>query len=262
MLAFSQHPTPSSSSLPSPHQPLNQHRLYQRTLLSAEEVATFHLDNFWTFVGVDIAPNASLETGLVMIDNELTITRMDKLYTNAAIQQTLTQIAGQANVMVVLDMPKNLSVPGRFRQEELKYHGLRLHEAGYDRQAMSRFNRRARQFYTQLEEQGLFPVLGFASKLKMNLGFTSAFKARSPQGCRNLQSFVSDVLQLKNMPINLIPSSVLDAMVLAYAGWVLSHGDYGVDAMLYHDAEGYRVLDVKHLLELEFSPVRPDWVPC
>jgi hypothetical protein len=127
---------------------------------------------------------------------------------------------------------------------------------------MSRFNRRARQFYKLLEELGLFPVLGYSANLKMNLGFTSPFKARSPQGCRSLQSFVADVLELRNMPLNLVPSSVLDAMVLAYTGWVLSNGEYGVDATLYHDAEGYRVLDVKTLLQLDPSDVRPDWVPC
>lgn len=207
------------------------------------------------FAAVDLAPNEQLETGFSVVDRSRHLVRMDKLYKDDEILSAIENLGPLNGTVVVIDMPKSLSIPGRWRQEEIKMHPLRLKRASG--QTTERFELRGRRLYDHLESRGVMVFLYFNYWTRVNYDLLIPFRSRSPQGCRALQSAIEHQLDIKHLPSNLAPSSVLESMVGAYASWSLWAGTPGEDYQLYLDEQGYRYmipLDRPHLTE---SPKKP-----
>jgi hypothetical protein len=195
----------------------------------------------WFFVGIDLAPNESLETGVAVLDRQRNLTRMDKIYTDDDILLFLNNLGPANNLIVALDMPKSLSIPGRWRQEEIKMHPLRL--ARKDAEAVTdRYAKRATDLFEAIaKEQGILCFLYYNYLARMRYDLIIPYRNRTPQGCRALQSLIRLRLGIPNVPTNLAPSSVLDAMIGAYAAWSLYKGKDGQHFRLFEDP-GERML--------------------
>ncbi|XVJ51845.1 MAG: hypothetical protein HEQ32_07125 [Vampirovibrio sp.] len=237
--------------------------LYERKpLASWEEIAEAQMAQRWIFVGIDLAPNASLESGVAILDRGLTLLRMDKLYSDDDILEALTQLGAPHTLVVCLDMPKNLSISGRFRQEEIKYHAMRLDTPDYDRPVVDRFSERGEQLYHKIKALGILPFLTYTPNTKSAFQFFFPYKSRSPQGCRALQSLIQEKLGVKNMPQNLAPSSVLEALLAAYTAWMTFAATLNQDFQIKVNHKDLHVLVAQKAVSTPpTSTVRPDWVP-
>lgn len=195
--------------------------LYSKQELTINDLPS--LGDKWLFVGIDLAPNEMLETGIAVIDRSRNICRMDKLSSNEDIIRSLSSLGPASNLIVALDVPKNLSIPGRFRQEEVKLHPLRIHRPASlvlpTERPIDRCSARVWTVLEILEDLGMLTFLYFNYLAKMRYSMFVPFRSRTPQGCRALQSMVKTHLGIQYNSTNLSPSSVLDAMVGAYAAW-------------------------------------------
>ncbi|MBY0402452.1 MAG: hypothetical protein K2X66_01015 [Cyanobacteria bacterium] len=186
----------------------------------------FEMGTKWMFVGIDLAPNEALETGVAVLDRNRHLTRMDKLYSDQDILYFLKNLAPAQNLIVSLDIPKSLSIPGKWRQEEIKMHPLRL-SRNRDEVPLSRLAPRGKSLYHLIDQEGIliFTYSNYFAKMSYDLNIP--FRTRTPQGCRALQSLMKTRLRIANVPTNLAPSSVLDAMIGAYASWSVYRGRLG-----------------------------------
>ena len=238
--------------------------LYERKpITSWDEIPQANLAQRWIFVGIDLAPNASLESGIAILDRDLTLLRMDKLYNDEAILDVLTQL-GAANTLVVsLDMPKNLAITGRFRQEEIKYNAMRLDNPEYDRPVVDRFSDRAYLLYKKISDLGILPFLTYTPNTKASFKFFFPYKSRSPQGCRALQGLIQEELKVKNVPTNLAPSSVLEALLASYSAWSTFGGTLNKEFEIKQNHHGLNILVSKTPVVYDnTSPIRPAWMPA
>jgi hypothetical protein len=238
--------------------------LYERKpITSWDEIPQANLAQRWIFVGIDLAPNASLESGIAILDRDLTLLRMDKLYNDEAILDVLTQLGAAHTLVVSLDMPKNLAITGRFRQEEIKYNAMRLDNPEYDRPVVDRFSDRAYLLYKKISDLGILPFLTYTPNTKASFKFFFPYKSRSPQGCRALQGLIQEELKVKNVPTNLAPSSVLEALLAAYSAWSTFGGTLNKEFEIKQNHHGLNVLVSKTPVVYDnTSPIRPAWMPA
>ncbi len=206
------------------------------------------MGTMWNFVGIDLAPNESLETGVAVLNRERRLVRMDKIYTDDDILLYLDNLAPDNNLVVALDMPKSLSIPGRWRQEEIKMHPLRLiREEDNQPQgatgSIDRYAQRATDLFNVLTDKGVIVFLYFNYQARMRYDLNIPYRNRTPQGCRALQSLIKLRLSIPNVPSNLAPSSVLDAMIGAYTAWSMYKGKLGQHFHLFKDSESRLILD-------------------
>lgn len=192
------------------------------------------------FAAVDLAPNDQLETGISALDRKRNLLRMDKRYSDSEIISSIESLGPPSGTLVIIDMPKSLSVPGRWRQEEIKMHPLRLKSS--DGSNLNRFDQRGLHLYDVFLSKGMTPLLYFNYWARLNYDLLVPYRSRSPEGCRALQSGIENQLDLKNMPTQLAPSSVLESMVGAYVGWAAWKGEAGKDFELKEDTEGRRYI--------------------
>ncbi|MCA9788166.1 MAG: hypothetical protein KC462_00255 [Cyanobacteria bacterium HKST-UBA05] len=218
---------------------------------------------FFRFASVDLAPNDALETGFSAVDRDRTMVRVDKVYTDEQIVNVVLNMGPPPATLVLIDMPKSLSIPNRWQQEQVKMHPFRL--TGHfdkstrldeDTQDVDRFERRGRRLYDAMLATGCKPLLYFNYWTRMNYDLLLPFRSRSPMGCRTLQAGIEDRLQLKQMPTNLSPSSVLESMVGAYAAWSVWGGKAGEDFEVAVDSENY-----EYLIALDRPHVKSDAKP-
>jgi hypothetical protein len=238
--------------------PVSQY-MVKRTRLNPnkDELA---LDSRWLFVGIDLAPNEQLESGLTVIDRERTLLRMDKLYSDASIKQALSNLAGLGQCIVALDMPKNLSLSGKFLQEEIKLHPLRLNVPHLAQR--ERFSPRGRAMYDWVETQGALTMLYYSYAARLHFELMTPYRSRTSQGCRALQTAIRNTLGIRNMPNNLAPSSVLDAIVGAYCAWLVYVGQEDIHYRLFEDDDGRRTVQAAQRFDWDNMSQRPEWVPC
>jgi hypothetical protein len=238
---------------------------WRKPLASLEAVPYAKPELKWVFVGIDLAPNAALETGFVVLDRDLTLLRMDKLYTNDSIMTVLEELGSADTQVVAIDLPKNLAITGKLRQEELKNHFNRMEPNGFDRVAVDRFSSRGKHLYNRILSREGLPLLAHSANLKAAFKLFVPHRSRSPQGCRYLHSAIKETLGIKNMPSNLAPSSVLDAMLVAYAGWLSVFGAYGEHYSLSEDKEGFVLFEgLQPVMRSQYdldNTIRPEWVP-
>ena len=207
------------------------------SLYLKQEISIKQLPNVgdqWLFVGIDMAPIDTLETGVAVLERTKHLARMDKLDSDEQVYALIKSLGPKSGLVIGLDVPKSLSIPGKWRQQEVKMHPLRL-----DRQdgtpPLDRFAPRARAFYDKLKAEGYFVFNYFTYQARMRYGILSPFRNRTPQGCRAQQAMLRDILGIPGVPSNLAPSSVLDAMIGAYAAWTLYKGVEGRDYKLFLD---------------------------
>jgi hypothetical protein len=210
------------------------------------------LDLKFRFAAVDLAPNEQLETGFSAIDRERQIIRMDKLYQDKDIINTILNLGPPSGTVVVVDMPKSLSIPGRWAQEEIKMHAFRLRRPSG--QEINRFEERGVRLYEALKDMGFLVFLYFNYWTRVNYDMLIPFRSRSPQGCRALQTAIEHQLNVKNLPNNLAPSSVLESLVGAYASWSLWAGRPSEDYELYLNEYGHRLMIPKERPHLRQTP--------
>jgi len=187
------------------------------------------------FCAVDLAPNDQLESGFSAMDRDRVLIRMDKLYRDDEMIAAIENLGPANSLIVVIDMPKSLSLPGRWRQEEIKMHPFRL-------KTLNRYETRGMRLYDRLRDKGILAFLYFNYWTRMNYDMLIPFRSRSPQGCRALQTMLEYQLAIKNLPTNLAPSSVLESVVGAYAAWSVPVGKPGTDYQVFETDTGQQIL--------------------
>jgi hypothetical protein len=205
------------------------------------------LTNKWLFVGIDMAPIDNLETGISVMDRNRRILRMEKLNEDGELLQFLDNLSRAENIVVALDIPKSLNIPSKWRQQQIKMHPLRLNEQpDYvipEPVPTDRFAQRAKDFYDAVEQRGILIFGFFTAHAKMRYSLNIPFRHRSPQGCRAMQAILRQRLALKDVPTNLAPSSVLDAMIGSYTAWLLCYGKESEHFQLFRDDESRLYVD-------------------
>ena len=140
---------------------------------------------------------------------------------------------------------------------------MRLDKPEYDRPVVDRFSDRAQFLYKKTKAMGMLSFLTYTPNTKASFKFFFPYKSRSPQGCRALQGLIQEELNIKNMPTNLAPSSVLEALLASYSAWCTFAGTLNKEFQIKENHQGLNVLvSQTPVTYTNKSDVRPSWVPA
>jgi hypothetical protein len=190
-------------------------------------------ETLWQFIGLDLAPNDTLETGVAVLDRERNLTFMDKVMSDREIAEFIASMDGP--VAVVIDLPKTLGISSKWRLEQVRMTP-RLRGQG--------LSERPNSVYDLLKNlPGVHPFFCPTQLAKMRYELNIPYRTRSPQGSRALHTALKLHLQLKQLPTNLPAIAILEAMIGAYAAWTLFTGEEGEHYRFMENAEGRLYLD-------------------
>ena len=204
-------------------------------------------NGIFNFIGITIGENASCDSGICILNKDNEIIRIDKAYSIDELTDCINRIAGKKNSVICIDMPEYYEMlEGKWRIVNKTVRPMNLDKqfVGKDNWT-SRYSDRGSDFYRKLVSDGFNAYRYCSNFTKTVLQLHPYMKERTPAGCKFLQSAIKEKLGIKNFPPNMVPVSVLDAILGAYIAKVIANGIEGKD---YDFNYKYKDMDIVSLI--------------
>ena len=185
-----------------------------------ESVKKFH------YIGLSISHAATEETGIAVLDSDLNLLRLDKIYRLNDIKFFLDNFCGKNGAVIAADIPPNqMFLIGKWRQEAKHYKSFSVGTSyNSDQQWSKRQSTRGSDLCTKLTEEGYEVIRYNYVYSKQSMGLATPLQESTPMACKYLQDMLREKLGISGLPSNMIPLSSLKAVVGAYIAWQTKNG--------------------------------------
>lgn len=178
------------------------------------------------FIGISIAHAATEETGIAVLDNDLNLLRLDKIYRLNDIKFFLENFTGKNGAVIAADIPPNqMFLIGKWRQEAKHYQSFSVGTSyNSDQQWSKRQSTRGTELCTKLTEDGYRVIRYNYAYSKQAMGLATPLQESTPMACKYLQDMLKEKLGITGVPTNMMPLSSLKAVIGAYIAWETQNG--------------------------------------
>ncbi len=180
-----------------------------------------HIKDKKTFVGISFSSIATNESAVAILDDDLNILLMDKLYTFHDVDYFLKNFQGVKNSVIAVSMAKNeVMISSRWKYLSRIYHPVNLNSNLKNRDHWAdRFSKKGTDLFKDLNDEG-YSIFRFdIQNAKTAFGCNEAFLDRSPADCKALQTGLKFKLDMQQLPANMLPVSQLEAVLGAYTAF-------------------------------------------
>ena len=180
-----------------------------------------------SFIGVNLGSNNVSETAVAVLDKDLNIITLNKIYTMQDIKYYFDNLPGKKECMVTISIPENeIMISSKWKYLSRTYHPVNLNSSikNVDDWA-DRFSPRGSEYFMELQKNGLDIVRCDIDNLKKQVGLCYSFRDRTPIDCKTLQITLRSKLNIKNLPANMLPVSQLEAILCAYLSRQIIFGE-------------------------------------
>lgn len=184
------------------------------------------------YIGMSLSPSSTIETGVVVLDNNNTLILVDKLFSMNDVQYFFDNFSSLKQSKVCVSLPwDNTLMSGKWRILSKPYQMVTTHKGFLNLEDwLDRYSYRGCDCINRLISDGVdikrFDL--YLSRLKLNL--YSNFKQRSPADCKFLQSVLKTEYGFSDIPTNMLPAGALEAMVGAIVARAYDRGEVEVIA--------------------------------
>ncbi len=183
------------------------------------------------FAGISLGNNSTTETGVAILDKNLKIVTLDKLFSMDDVRFFLKNFVGKQNAIINISLPENpLMLNAKWKLSSRQYQLIQSNEKiNKDSDWIQRYSTRGCDCFSELKDQGIDVFRYDIHELKSSMSLSGVYKDRSPIDCKALQCALKFKLGLKELPSNMIPVSQLEAILGAYLGVMMTceNGEYG-----------------------------------
>lgn len=170
------------------------------------------------YVGLSLAPSATIETGIAVLDQNNTMILVDKFFTMKDVQHFFDNYSSLKNSKICISLPwDNTLMTGKWRILSKPYQLINTTNKqkfiNVDNWTQ-RFSTRGCDYFSALVEDKGADISRYdlyLSKLKLNL--YSNYKQRSPADCKFLQNILRTEFGFSDIPNNMMPAGALEAMI-------------------------------------------------
>lgn len=170
------------------------------------------------YVGLSLAPSATIETGIAVLDQNNTMILVDKFFTMKDVQHFFDNYSSLKNSKICISLPwDNTLMTGKWRILSKPYQLINTTNKqkflNVDNWTQ-RFSTRGCDYFMSLVEDRGADISRYdlyLSKLKLNL--YSNYKQRSPADCKFLQNILRTEFGFSDIPNNMMPAGALEAMI-------------------------------------------------
>lgn len=192
-------------------------------MIKDSAINNINFDNKLFFVGISLGSCSTNETGVAIIDRNLNIITLDKLFSMEDVRFFFRRMVGKQNAIINVALPENpqmLNAKWKLmaREYQLVQSSSLINQ---DSDWIKRYSNRGCDHLTELKEQGLDIYRYDIRELKSSLGLAGIYKDRTPVDCKALQSALKHKFNFKELPSNMLPVSQLEAILGAYLGIIL-----------------------------------------
>ncbi|MDD3151104.1 MAG: hypothetical protein PHV68_09790 [Candidatus Gastranaerophilales bacterium] len=166
------------------------------------------------FAGITLGASTLAETGVVVIDSDLNLIKIDKIYEVKDLDSYIETNLSTQDSIICVNIPKSdAPIQSKWRYEIKKITSLKDHK---NHDWTERATTRGSDICSKFKEKGydLFRYCVNTEKIKLNIN--SPYKDRSPQSVKYMQMTLENSLGVKGFTNNLLPLSAIDSIIGAY----------------------------------------------
>jgi hypothetical protein len=188
--------------------------------METEKICEANLVNKLFFVGISLGSCATSESGVAVLDRNLNIITLDKLFSIDDIRFFLNNFVGKQNAVINISLPENPQMlNAKWKLLSRQYQLIQSCELiNQDNDWINRYSNRGCDFFVEMKNKGIDIFRFDVRDLKLALGLSGIYKDRSPADCKALQSSLKFRFKLRDLPANMLPVSQLEALLGAYLG--------------------------------------------
>lgn len=180
-------------------------------------------ENKHLFVGLSLASAATTETGVAILDRDLNVIKLDKLFTIEDIKFFLDSFVGKQNAIFNIALPENpVMLNAKWKLYSRQYQLVQSSKLiGKENEWTHRFSHRGSDYFNECKENGLDIYRFDIKELKSSFGLSGMYKDRSPVDCKFFQSALKFKFKIPDLPSNMLPVAQLEAILGAYLGYIM-----------------------------------------
>lgn len=181
-------------------------------------------ENKLFFVGISLGSNSTNESGVAVLDKQMNIITLDKLFSMEDVRFFLKRFVGKQNAIINIALPENpLMLNAKWKLISREYQLVQSSELiNQESDWIQRYSHRGCDVFSDLKKDGIDVFRYDIHEVKSSLGLSGIYKDRSPVDCKALQSALKHRFGFKELPANMLPVSQLEAILGAYLGLVMS----------------------------------------
>ncbi len=211
-------------------------------MIKDSELKNIKFENKLYFAGISLGSSSTNETGVAIIDRNLNIITLDKLFSMEDVRFFFKRMVGKQNAIINVALPENPQMlNAKWKLTSREYQLIQSSELiNHDSDWIQRYSHRGCDLFKELKEHGVDIFRYDIHELKSSLGLAGIYKDRSPVDCKALQSALKYRFGFKELPSNMLPVSQLEAILGAYLGIIMADTKTGYDCKvktIYQDIE-------------------------
>ena len=172
-------------------------------------------DSKVSFIGISLGGLSTIESAAAVLDRNLNIITLDKLFSMNDVKYFLNNFAGKQNSIILVSIPENeIMINSKWKYNSRTYHPVNLNTHMLNRDDWTnRFSSRGSEYFNELKENG-FDIFRFdIENMKNFFGNGFAFRERTPIDCKALQDTLRIKYNMRELPVNMLPIAQLEAIL-------------------------------------------------
>ena len=171
-----------------------------------------------TFVGISLSGLSTIESAAAVLDSDLNVVMLDKLFSMGDVKYFLDNFAGKQNSIILVSIPENeVMISSKWKYNSRTYTPINLNRKMINRDNWTkRFSTRGHEYFKELNEKGYDVYRYDIENIKMTLKNGLAFRERTPVDCKALQDTLRLKYGMRQLPVNMLPVAQLEAILGAF----------------------------------------------
>ena len=168
-----------------------------------------------SFIGISLSGLSTIESAAAVLDRDLKVIMLDKLFSMSDVKYFLDNYAGKQNAVILVSIPENeVMLSSKWKYNSRTYDVVNLDRKMINRDDWTnRFSSRGSEYFKELNEKG-FDIFRFdIGNMKKVFGNCFAYRERSPVDCKSLQDTLRIKYNMRELPVNMLPVAQLEAIL-------------------------------------------------
>ena len=176
-----------------------------------------------SFIGISLSGLSTIESAVAVLDKDLHVVTLDKLFSMSDVKYFLDNWAGKQNSVIMVSIPENEVM----LSHKWKYNSRTYDLVNFDKQMINkddwtnRYSKRGSEYFKELQDEGIDIFRFDVDNMKKFFGNCYAYRERTPIDCKALQDTLRMKYNMRELPVNMLPVAQLEALLGAFLAQML-----------------------------------------
>lgn len=176
-----------------------------------------------SFIGISLGGLSTIESAVAVVDRNLNVIMLDKLFSMSDVKYFLDNWAGKQNSLILVSIPENeVMLSSKWKYNSRTYDVVNLNTNMINNDGWTnRFSTRGCEYFRELKSQGVDIFRFDINNMKKFYGNCYAYRERTPIDCKSLQDTLRLKYNMRELPVNMLPVAQLEALLGAILGQMI-----------------------------------------